>query len=479
MIGSISTRIGNSPSVVAANTSLVEQLDELVPNLLDRFDIPGATIALIQRGTVSWTNAYGYADLESNRRMTTDTICRPESITKSITAWGIMRLVEEGAIDLDASVTKYVTSWEFPESDFGWEDVTIRGLLSHSAGLPGGIYENFDLDESPPSLIDALEGQAGAPAARPIDEPKTQFRYSNPGYVLLELVIEDVTGRDYAEFIESTVLQPLGMEQATFEIDSVEDERLATNYTRTGKPVHTYHEAARAHGMVVATIKDIAKFVAASVSGPHGSPVEDDTVQTMYAPEIATTGFHGLGSTAYGLGHLIETLPDGERAVMHGGQGTGSWAWFQAVPETGDGIAILTNSERSLRLIATVVSQWSRESNLGSTSLSRTFSRVETAVKGTVAASGIAALGVAGYLGKGLHRRTREFSPTSPKHRWRRVASATVVIGLFGIWWFYGYPFMDQLLPGLADWVGVAFTFLLIVIGMYTLTIPVDLDTPR
>lgn len=448
MIGSFSTGFGNPAGVVRANRLLPEQLDELVPDLLDRFDIPGATIALVQGGTVSWTNAYGYADVDSNRRMTTDTVCRLESITKSITAWGIMRLVEKGAIELDASVTEYVTSWEFPEIEFDWEDVTIRRLLSHSAGLPSGIYENFDLDDPLPSLIEVLNDQVGAPAAQPTDEPGTRFRYSNPGYVLLELVIEDVTGRDYAEYIESTVLQPLGMDQATFDITSVEDERIATNYTRTGKSVGPYHEPARAHGMLLSPIEDIAKFVAASVSGENGSPVGNEilletTAQTMYNPEIATTGFQGLGSDAYGLGHLIETLPNGERAVMHGGQGTGSWAWFHAVPETGDGIVILTNSERSLRLIATVVKQWSQESNHGATTLSRTYSRAETGMKGIVAASGIAAIGVAAHLGKQLHGRKREISPTSPKHRWRRVATATVVIGSFGIWWLYGYTVID------------------------------------
>lgn len=477
--GGIAHQSGLLSDSVRGDRALSKELAQRIQELLQRFDIPGAAIAIVRDGTVSWTNAYGYADVEGHRPMTTNTICRLESITKSITAWGIMRLVEDDLIELNTSVTEYVTSWDFPTSEFDWECVTIRRLLSHTAGLPGGIFDNFDIDEQVPPITDVLDGQTGDSKAVPIDDPGSGFRYSNPGFVLLELVIEDVTDEDYADFIETSVLQPLGMNQATFQIDSVKGERLAKNYTRTGDPLRTYHEPARAHGMLVASIEDMAAFVAASVSGQNGSPIgsgvlEEATVQTMHRPEIETSGFHSYGSDAYSLGHLVETLPTGETAVMHGGQGSGSWTWFHAVPETGDGIVVLTNSERGLRLIATVVSIWAEQSDYGSTKLSRTYSRVESGMMALVGGIGIVTLGLATYLGRGIYNGSRKFEPTSDKHRLRRITIAIVVLGLFTSWWLAGYPFVDQLLPELADWLGIALTSLLLVVGLYTVMISLD-----
>ena len=442
---------------------------------MDRFDIPGVAVGLIEDGDVAWTNAYGYADLDSGRRMTTDTVCRAESITKSITAWGIMRLVEIGTVGLDDPVTDHVTSWELPDAEFSWEEVTIRRLLSNTAGLPDGIYSNYSLDDPVPTLTGALDGDAGAPAARPTDRPGSEFRYSNPGFVLLELVIEDATGRAYDEFIEAEVLEPLGMDGATFDASAVPADRLATNYTRTGRAVSPYREPARAHGMLLSTIEAIASFVAASASGSEHTPLGGnvlgaDRVRTMHEPEIETTGFYRHGSDSYGLGHMIEELSNGERAVSHGGQGSGSWSWYHVVPETGDGIVVLTNSERSLRLIASILGDWTTATGLGSVSLSRTYTRVETAIRAITGIIGVAALGLAGYSSIELRSGSRTISPLASESMRFRLAVLAIAVGVLGGWWIVAYPTVDLLVPGLADWLGGAVTLFACALGVLAIT---------
>lgn len=121
------------------------------------YDIPGVGFALIQCDGTTWSKAYGYADLEKGRKMTADTYCRVESISKSVTAWGVMKLVEQGRIELDQPVGKYIKDWQFPNSKYSWEKVTVERLLSHSAGMPmGDIFERFSPTEEIPSLEENL-----------------------------------------------------------------------------------------------------------------------------------------------------------------------------------------------------------------------------------------------------------------------------------------------------------------------------------
>ena len=109
-------------------------IDERIPELMETYQIPGVTMALVQNSKVVWSQAFGYADLESGRKMRTDTVCRVQSISKPVTAWGVMKLVEQGEIDLDNPVTYYLEDWKLPESEFSEEKTTVRRLLSHKIG---------------------------------------------------------------------------------------------------------------------------------------------------------------------------------------------------------------------------------------------------------------------------------------------------------------------------------------------------------
>lgn len=433
-------------------------LDDRVPTLLDRYDVPGAAVAVITDGEISWTSAYGDADRDTNRPMTTDTLCRPQSITKSLTAWGVMALVEREEIGLETPISEYIPDAKLPDSDT-WDEVTPRRLLSHTAGLPAGIYTNYSPESSVPSLEEAIHGNAGAPPARPEDPAGTTFRYSNPGYVLLELLIEEVTGQEYAAYMRTAVFEPLGMDIATFDLDEALQSGLATSHDRSGDAVDPYREAPLAHGMLYATVEDIATFVAAGMPAADGrAPGRDvlpsDRVAELYSKEVDTAGFYGYASDGYGLGHLVETLPDGYRAVSHGGQGTGTWTWYHSVPETGDGIVILTNSERSLRLIATILHEWTDDRGLGSVSLARTYGRIETVGRSGAGVLGVVGLATTWLLWRAIRTGTRTFAPLAARSRLKRgVAGATAVVSLV-FWWGMAYPVADLFLPGVADWIG-------------------------
>ena len=186
--------------------------------------------------------------------------------------------------------------------------------------------------------------------AMPIREAAVRFSYSNVGYNILEILIEDVTGQSYSEYLRSEVLLPLGMEIATFEVDAATKPYPPTGYNLGGEAVPVYLYPSKASGGLFATAHDVALFAVACIKE---NPVLDTKlVGQMYQPESHKIGIYSLVFEAYGLGHYIETLPNGMISVSHGGQGNGIMTHFQAVPETGDAIVILTNSQRSWPFIA-------------------------------------------------------------------------------------------------------------------------------
>lgn len=330
------------------------QMDKGIPALMKRYEIPGCSVALVKDGEIIWIEAYGYADVGSRRALTVDTPMSVQSITKSVTAWGIMLLAEKGLIDLDAPVSQYLKSWQFPPSGYPINKITIRRLLSHTAGMPLGDFTDiYAPGEAMPSNRAVMTKEAV-----PTREAGEVFSYSNVGYNLLEILIEDVTGQSFSEYIRTEIFLPLGMESATFVIDTAATPYPPTGYNLKGKPVPVYLYPAKASGGLFATAHDIARFV---VAGLKENPVlSGESIKQMYKPESDKIGIYGLVFEAYGLGHYLEKLPNGLRSVSHGGQGNGIMTHFQAVPEAGDAIVILTNSQRSWPFIADLLSAWAQ-----------------------------------------------------------------------------------------------------------------------
>jgi len=341
----------------ASAEEFTDHLDERIPDLMRTYNIPGVSIAIVQEGEIIWTNAYGYADLEEGRPMTVDTVCRAESISKPVTAWGVMRLVEEGLIGLDDPVMDHIEGWEMPESEYNGNEVTIGGLLSHTSGMPlGTIGVHYPPGSEMPSLEDFLSGEAIL-----VREPGDAFSYSNTGYNLLELMIEDVAGRDFADYMRETVLLPLEMNDSSFEYNPGWEPMVPNGYDLDGEAVPAYVYPDKASGGLFGTAEDLARFAAAGMTEYSGGRVlERDTVEAMYKPRAEGIGLYGLVFDSYGLGYFIELLDGEEKAVAHGGQGSGWMTHFVAIPGTGDAIVVLTNSQRSWPFFGYILSDWVR-----------------------------------------------------------------------------------------------------------------------
>ncbi|WP_158860199.1 serine hydrolase domain-containing protein [Lunatibacter salilacus] len=335
----------------------IKTLETNVPALLKKNRILGAVVAVIHQGQPVWYGAFGYADAENNNPMKLDNICRVESISKSVTTWGVLKLVQEGMIDLDVPVITYLKNWSFPPSKYHTEKITVRHLLAHSSGLKLGTIGMRYLPEGErPSLHSTLTKDAIL-----FQEPGKSFSYSNVGFNLLELLIEEVSGKDFGTYMREVVFNPLGMIDSEFGWSARFESRVPNGYDLENHSIPPYIYPDRAAGGMFATIGDLTTFAVAGMpdfSDSGRKILHEDMILRMYQVQAPISGVYSIAFPSYGLGHFLEDLSNGRRAVSHGGQGSGWMTHFHSIPESGDAIIILTNSQRSWPFFAEILSVW-------------------------------------------------------------------------------------------------------------------------
>jgi CubicO group peptidase (beta-lactamase class C family) len=179
---------------------------------------PGLAVALVHGGQVIWAAGYGLADPTTGRPVTAATRFQAASVSKPVTAWGVLRLVESGRISLDEPVTGRLRRWRPPPSRFYADGVTVRRLLSHTAGLSVHGYIGQTPDRPLPSIAASLSGETGDSfPVELLETPGRRWLYSGGGYSLAQLLVEVLTGRPFADHMQTEVLQPLGMTASSFQ----------------------------------------------------------------------------------------------------------------------------------------------------------------------------------------------------------------------------------------------------------------------
>ena len=351
------------PALAADDGEFEVLLEAEMPGFLDEYAVSGSVVSHITNGTVTSTNAYGLADLETGRAMSPDMVFEFGSCGKILTAWAAMKLVERGAIDLDTPVNEYLDRLQIESRLYDPDGVTVRRLLSHTSGL--GIHGYLDYSprrSNPPDLIESLRGAhllegivetlepGGGLSFGRIDlvqEPGLGYRYSGTGFGVLQVLIEDVTGEPFDTFVQREITDPLGAESLRWEWTPELVARAPTPYGEEGQAVEHRQLTIHGIGSELGTVADFASFVAATAAGPNGEApgrgvLTPATIETMTTP-VLEAGFHqGLG---YPLGLL-----NGHRSVSHGGRNIGWEAFFILDTVTGDGFVVASNSNRAAPL---------------------------------------------------------------------------------------------------------------------------------
>jgi CubicO group peptidase (beta-lactamase class C family) len=357
-----------------ASSSVQSALDTALPPLMARARVPGVALAVVEAGDVAWVRGYGWANVQTQQPVTAHTLFQAASISKPVSAWVAMRLVEAGTLELDGPVSRYLTRWQWPSSPFDPQEVTLRRVLSHTAGLSIPGYLGFapgqraqTLEES---LTSAADAAGGAQPLAVIFPPGQGWHYSGGGYTLLQRLVKEVTGQAFAAFARRTVLEPLGMLQSTFEEPPRAQRALA--YDRTGAPTPEYRFTAQAAAGLWTTATDLARFVAALMPGSHGEPpgrgvLAPATVAHMLSPQPHSANDLLFESSEFGLGYALVRLPSaGEWLVYHPGDNPPGWhGLIVALPARRGGLVVLTNGEPGRELRLEVFCLWWRFQGAG------------------------------------------------------------------------------------------------------------------
>lgn len=318
-------------------------------NLKDRmvkYGVPGVSIAVINNGKIDWVKSYGVMDKETGDSVTGQTLFQAGSISKPVAAYGALKAVESGKIDLDQDVNSYLTSWKLPENEFTKaKKVTLRHLLSHTGGVTVHGFPGYSTDQPLPTLVQVLDGSPPANTApiRVDKMPGESFRYSGGGYTIMQQMLIDVYGKPFPSILQELVLQPLAMNASTYDqpLNATMVKLAATGYlpdgTMTKGKRHTYPEMAAAG--LWTTAEDLAKFavdVQESAKGGTGKVLSNGMTKEMITPFV---------SDFYGLGLGVEKHGD-EIYFGHGGWDEGFSSELVAHRDKGYGVVILTNANQ-------------------------------------------------------------------------------------------------------------------------------------
>lgn len=337
-------------------------LDRKVPELLREYAVPGAAIGVIRQQHVVALRGFGFAHLAPRTAVTPDTSFNVGSISKTLTAWGLMRLVEQGKVDLDRPIGAYIKRWRLPASSFDSSAVTFARVLSHTAGISAHGYDGVDVSQPRAGVLDLLNGKGGVGTATLTLSPGTAFQYSGANYLIVQVAIEDLTGQAFTEYMSREVFRPLRMHGSRFELPA-DNAAFARAYDAFENPLpRLRYDALPAAGLTT-NVRDLARFAAAAFPSHRGrGALRSATLERMQtaASHSVWTEHDPYGpSPAYGLGFTVR--PEqllGHTGIGHGGSNLGWESFFEIVPATGDGIVILTNGANGTAVIAAVLCEW-------------------------------------------------------------------------------------------------------------------------
>ena len=315
--------------------------------------VPAVSVAVIEGGRIEWARAWGLARVAGGVEADTATLFQAASISKPIAALAPLRLADRGRVELDAEVDRYLRTWGIPrDSKHEAGGVTLRRLLSHTAGLSVHGFRGYAADEDVPGILEVLEGagRANSPPVVVEVQPGSEWRYSGGGYTVAQLLVEEVAGRPFADEMRE-ILDELGMWSSTYGQplpDSLAD-RAAAGYRAPDAPIrgrwHTYPEAAAAG--LWTTPSDLARYailVGRWLAGEEGGVLSPAMTRDMLAP----------GKNGWGLGPA--TAGEGlDFRFEHDGSSEGYRGKLVTFPRRGIGAAIMTNGDGGDALVREIL----------------------------------------------------------------------------------------------------------------------------
>lgn len=347
---------GLLPSILVKNGPVFS-----IGERMEHYNVPGVCIAVINNFEIEWAKGYGVTDVETNEPVTENTLFQAASISKPVTGTVALYLAERGVLDLDEDVNEKLVKWKVPENEFTRDEkVTLRRLLTHTAGLTVSGFPGYGEGEPVPTILQVLDGAdpSNTPPIRVDMTPGSGYRYSGGGYTVLQLLIEDVTGRLLPDLAHELIFEKLGMEHSSFRKPLPESfaPLASTAHRQDGTPFrgHWYLSAGSACCGLWTTPADLAAYaieLQKSLRGESNKILSEDMTRQMLTP---------IAAGRVGLGMFLDDR-DGAVYFTHSGGNDGFKCTLIASRDEGYGAAVMTNSDSGIRLIPEIMRSIARE----------------------------------------------------------------------------------------------------------------------
>jgi CubicO group peptidase (beta-lactamase class C family) len=340
-------------AVEGAQPSATTELGKLtIDELMKRFNVPGASVAVIADFEIHWAKGYGIADVETGAAVNAETMFQAASISKPVAAMASLRAVQDKLFTLDDDINDILKSWKLDRGEFADGKVTPRMLMSHTSGLGDGFgFPGYDPSAPRPTVVQILGGNQLSNVGPLFMErpPMSLMEYSGGGVTLMQQALTDARKRPFADIMRDDVLRPIGMVHSTFEqpLPAERDRNAARGHSREGKSRgakwHVYPEQAAAG--LWTTPSDLARFaieVQKSAIGASNRVLSRTMVQEMLSP---------VGVGDYAVGFAVTKMGQGWY-FQHGGSNWGFQGMLLAHKAKGCGLAIMANADSGGALIA-------------------------------------------------------------------------------------------------------------------------------
>lgn len=350
---------GLLPSILVKGDS--EKSFNLVERM-EHYNVPGISIAIVENGKIKWAKGYGIANTKDSSDVNTNTLFQAGSISKPVAALAALKLVESGSVDIDEDVNIYLKEWNIPENDFTQEEkVTLKRLLTHTAGMTVHGFPGYQQTDMFPSINDVLNGNGNTPKIFVDTIPGSIWRYSGGGYTVMEKMVEDVSGLPLDEYMSKNILEAIGMKNSTYEqpLSSKHHSNASAAYDSDGMIIeglwHNYPEQAAAGLWTTPT--DLAKYcieIQQILAGKENGVLSKETIEKMLTKH----------KNDWGLGPSIQWEQD-SLIFRHGGKNAGFTNNLISFANRGNAVIVMTNADNGGKLIGEILRAISNYYNWG------------------------------------------------------------------------------------------------------------------
>ncbi len=342
--------LGQSKALAQSENHLFNAIQKQIEQLVAKGEVPSLSVAVARDGKIIWEKGFGLADREKNIPATEHTKYRLASISKQLTATGLMILVEKGLINLDNPINDYLGEARLKARVGDAKDATVRRVVSHTSGLPLHSQHFYDNESNQPPPMDETIRRYG----NLVTAPGERYQYSNLGYGLLGYVISRASGKSYADFMREEVFVPLGMDRTSVHVGHGLEDGQAVNYSADGMAVPPYNSDSPGASAIISSAHDLIRFAMFHLKNDLPDQkviITEATIDEMQQPSPETGPIEEweCDGSGYGIGWVISTTKDNLRAVRHDGGTIGVSTALTLVPEENLAVAILSNTNTQWR----------------------------------------------------------------------------------------------------------------------------------